>query len=138
MKNIVKAMGVFSGSLAAAVPLAKCPICAAAAAGVFGSLGIATLGFEPWFLPLLSVLLSIGLWGFFKTARHHRKWQWFLLAVLGSALVIGGRIWEVVYLLWLGTVVLVVAYVFDLRAKRHAKVTATDIVCERNECNKQA
>jgi hypothetical protein len=120
MKNIVKAMGLFSGSLAAAVPLAKCPICAAAAAGVFGSLGIATLGFEPWFLPLLSVLLIIGLWGFFQTARHHGKWQWFLLAVLGSALVVGGRISELAYLLWSGTIVLIAAYVFDLRAKRQA------------------
>jgi len=61
---------------------------------VLTSLGVATIGIEPWFVPVLAILLLIGLWGFFQTSQQHGKWQWFCLAAAASAMVLGGRLAE--------------------------------------------
>lgn len=84
------------------------------------SFGIATIGIEPWFVPVVAVLLVIGLWGFWRSARAHGKWLWFLLAIAGAGMTLGGRLLEVSPLLWIGTIMLVIAYTLDLRAKRNA------------------
>lgn len=118
---MLKSVGIFSTGLATVVPIAKCPVCAAAATGVFGTLGIATIGIEPWFVPVVAVLLLIGLWGFWQSARVHGKWPWFLLAVVGSALVLGGRLAGSQYFLWPGTLALFAAYVLDVVAKRRVR-----------------
>lgn len=82
------------------------------------SLGVATIGIEPWFVPVLAILLLIGLWGFFQTSRQHGKWQWFCLAAVASAMVLGGRLVELPLLVWSGTFGLVVVFLVDLGAKR--------------------
>lgn len=82
------------------------------------SLGVATIGIEPWFVPVLAILLLIGLWGFFQTSQQHGKWQWFCLAAAASAMVLGGRLAELPFLVWSGGFVLVVVYLFDLGAKQ--------------------
>lgn len=93
-------------------------MCAAAAGGVLTSLGIATIGIEPWFVPVVAILLVIGLWGFWQSARAHGKWRWFLLAIAGAAMTLGGRLLELAPVLWIGTILLVIAYTLDLRDKR--------------------
>lgn len=117
---MLKSVGIFSTGLATVVPIAKCPVCAAAATGVFGTLGIATIGIEPWFVPAVVVLLLIGLWGFWQSARMHGQWLWFVLSMAGSGLIISGRLAELSYLLWSGTALLLAAYLLDMRAKRRA------------------
>jgi len=79
---------------------------------------VATIGIEPWFVPVLAILLLIGLWGFFQTSQQHGKWQWFCLAAAASTMVLGGRLAELPFLVWSGGFVLVVVYLFDLGAKR--------------------
>lgn len=69
-------------------------------------------------MPALAILLLIGLWGFFQTSRQHGKWQWFYLAAAASALVLGGRLVELPFLVWSGAFTLLVVYLFDLSAKR--------------------
>lgn len=120
MKNLFQGTSIAGAVLAALVPFAKCPVCAAAAAGVLGSLGIAGLGLNPWFVPVLGLFLALGLWGFVQSARAHGSWLPLSVATMGSAGVLVSRLLEQPSFLWLGGLALLGAFCLDLRAKRRA------------------
>lgn len=88
-------------------------MCAAAAGSVLTSLGIATIGIEPWFLPVVAMLLLIGLWGFWQSARVHGKIWPFFIAIVSSGAVIAGRMFELPIISWGATAALSAAYASD-------------------------
>jgi hypothetical protein len=93
-------------------------VCAAAAGGVLTSFGIATIGIEPWFVPVLVILLLVGLWGFWQSARNHRKIWPFVIAAISSSAVVAGRLFEIPLVLWGAAAGISVAYAFDWRLKK--------------------
>lgn len=120
MKAFLKSAGLFSSTLAALVPIAKCPVCAAAAGGVLTSFGIAAIGIEPWFMPVVAVLLIIGLWGFWQSKKVHGRIWPFIGAIISSVTVIVGRLLEMPVILWGGTGALAAVYLCDWWIKRRA------------------
>jgi hypothetical protein len=95
-------------------------VCAAAAGGVLTSFGVATIGIEPWFVPVVAVLLLIGLWGFWQSAQMHRKIWPFLIAIVSSGAVVTGRMFEIPVVLWGATAALSAAYISDWLIKKSA------------------
>lgn len=96
-------------------------MCAAAAGGVLASFGIATIGIEPWFVPVVAVLLLIGLWGFWQSSRVHGTIWPFLIAIVSSGAVVAGRMLEMPIILWGATAALSAAYVSDWLIKNKAQ-----------------
>ena len=83
------------------------------------SIEISTIGIEPWFIPLVATLLSIGLWGFWKSAKSHGKSWTFFAALVSSAIVVCGRWFGVPTILWSGTGALAMVYFCDLWIKKN-------------------
>lgn len=82
------------------------------------SFGIATIGIEPWFVPAVAVLLLIGLWGFWQSARTHRQMWPFWIAIVSSGAVLAGRMLEIPGVLWAASAALLAAYVSDWLIKK--------------------
>jgi hypothetical protein len=89
---------------------------------VLASFGIATIGIEPWFIPILVIFLFIGLWGFWQSARTHGAIWTFVVAIVSSAAVVVGRWFEFPVVMWGGTVALMAAYVSDWMIKKKASI----------------
>lgn len=88
---------------------------------MLASFGIATIGIEPWFIPILVVFLLIGLWGFWQSARAHGTIWPFVVAIVSSGAVVAGRLLEFPVVMWGGTAALMAAYVSDwIIKKKHA------------------
>lgn len=82
------------------------------------SLEIATIGIEPWFVPVVAVLLLIGLWGFWQSSRVHGMIWPFVVATISSATVVAARFAEMPLVLWGATAALSLAYVSDWLIKK--------------------
>ncbi|MBI5466825.1 MAG: MerC domain-containing protein [Candidatus Kerfeldbacteria bacterium] len=80
--------GVFSGIL----PVAACPACWPAYAGVLSSLGISVLGFGTGHFVLAGILLAIamGMLVYDWKRHHNRPWP-LMLGLLGCAFVVASN-----------------------------------------------
>ena len=101
------------------LPSATCPLCLAAYAGVFSLFGLGFLFNDRVQRPLIPVFLAITIVSMFWTARHHRKPGPILAALLGSVVIIAGRIvWMLPWAVYPGVVCVFVAAIWNLLLKR--------------------
>ena len=94
------------------------------------SLGIASIGIEPWFLPVVSILLTLGLWGFWKSSKIHNKRWPFLVATVSSIAVIAGRIAGMPSVLWIATATLTISYMGDSIHKKRTIENHSSLVTD--------
>lgn len=89
MKRLLAGVaGVFGGIL----PVAACPACWPAYAGVLSSLGISFLGFRTGHFVLVGTLLATAMGMFaYDWQRHHRRFGPLLLGLIGCAFVIASN-----------------------------------------------
>lgn len=88
MKPVKTLPSVLLSVLVAFFP--KCPMCWAVYMSMLGSLGLSGLGYPPWLLPLLLVLMLLHLLLLFKKARKE-GYRPFLLSLTGTALLLSAR-----------------------------------------------
>lgn len=78
----------------AALSKFTCPLCVAAYAGVLSSLGLGVVTTAGGLTALTAVLLSLNLLSLGWSARRHRQLGPLVLALVGSILVVGARVWS--------------------------------------------
>ncbi len=115
----VRSLVLLPGALLPLLPSATCPACIAAYAGVLSSLGLGFMVNERVLAPLIEVFLAAGLVSVAWSTRGHRRPGPLIVAVLGSAAVVAGRlVWSVPALLYGGVALLIGASLWNLRLKR--------------------
>lgn len=130
-RNALQWLSSTGGVLALLAPKGLCPICVAASGGVLSSIGLGFLavhGVIRWLLPLA---LSLGLLGLLLASRAHHRWWTFGLGVVGSALLYGGWLVSLPFILYSGMVLLLAASALNLWSQRHPRVTLVRIGTER-------
>lgn len=112
-KQIAPVASVFS-SLFAIV----CPLCIPALGALLASIG---LGFALKLEVLKGILilfLAVAVISLGWSLRVHKQWKIFFLGLIGALLIYTGRhIWFSIFLMWIGTVVLIGASLWNLWAK---------------------
>jgi hypothetical protein len=94
-RGMLHALGAIPGAVAAVLPVATCPACFAAYAGVLSALGAGYLLREPVLAPLIVVLLALGIVSMAWSSRAHGRREPLLATIAGSAAIIAGRlIWN--------------------------------------------
>ena len=101
------------------LPSFSCPVCVAAYAGVLSSLGLGFLLTDRVQRPLIVAFLVVAVASVGWAARQYKRIGPFVLALVGSAAIIAGRVvWSVTPILYVGVVCLVAGTVWNLILKR--------------------
>ncbi len=111
------------GSVPAAVlpllPSFTCPACIAAYAGVLSAMGLGFILSEAVLGPLVLAFLVLSIATVVWSSRSHGRWGPLRVTVLGSALVVLGRlIWDLPLVLYAGVASLLAATLWNLWLKR--------------------
>lgn len=129
-----RSLALLPGGLLALLPAAKCPVCIAAYASVFSSVGLGFLHDDRVLTPLIAALLGIGLFGVAWSARSHRHLGPLVVTVLGSAAVVAGRlVWSLPVVLYGGVVLLVGASLWNVWLKRPRPEPLVQLRLERKK-----
>ncbi|MGN6418478.1 MAG: hypothetical protein ACTHMC_13370 [Pseudobacter sp.] len=70
----------------------KCPFCWAAYMSAFGVLGVDSIPYRSWYLPVSIGLLLVNILAVYFTGKRH-QYKPLLLTIAGALLIIGNRIW---------------------------------------------
>ena len=106
------ALSLVLGLLIALTP--KCPFCWAAYMSVFSSLGLGTVSYQPWFLPLMIILLVLNVGILFYQALKKKNFGPFGLSLLGMSLILVGKLsLNSDVLMWSGLILLLGASVWN-------------------------
>ena len=114
-------LSALPAALLALLPSATCPLCAAAYVGVFSAMGLGYLLTERILGPLIAVFLLVALITVGWFTRRHRRPGPLLLTVAGTLAVAAGRlVLDVPLLVYSGAILLLVASLWNLFARRRA------------------
>lgn len=113
-----KLLSTVATALAVFGPIGRCPACLSATTGFAAAVGLGVLASRPWFLPLITGFLLVGIAGSIRSARASRKWQGTYATILGAILLVGGRILARTTVLWIGAALLTAGWLVDLYWKR--------------------
>jgi len=110
------------------LPSFTCPFCIAAYAGTLSALGLGFLLNESVLAPLIAVFLVVGIASIAWTSRSHRRIGPLAGAIVGSALVVVGRlIWDLPIVLYAGVGLLVLSSLWNLWLKRPRRARLVQI-----------
>ena len=70
----------------------KCPFCWAAYMSAFGIVGVDSIPYRSWYLPVSIGLLLVNILAVYYTGKRH-QYKPLLLTVAGALLIIGNRLW---------------------------------------------
>lgn len=73
--------------------LPKCPFCWAAYMSLFSTLGIGTIPYQPWLLPVMVALLFINLGVLLYSAPHRNGYLPFYLSLAGALVIVICKFW---------------------------------------------
>jgi copper chaperone len=115
----IRSLAVLPGALLPLLPSATCPMCLAAYAGVLSAVGLGFLFNERVLGPLIVVFLTIGIFSVAWSTRSHRRLGPLVVTVVGSGVVVAGRlVWNIPMALYTGVGLLVGASLWNLWLKR--------------------
>ena len=134
-KDVSRWLSSVAGVLAVAIPKGLCPICVAASGGVLASLGLGFLLVENNVRWILGATLTVGVVGFFFSARRHRRWWTLAVGVLAAMTTMTGRLLLSNPVLYGGMVLLVGAMAADLWARRHPWMALVQLRLKREVRN---
>lgn len=101
------------------LPSFSCPVCIAAYAGLFSSLGLGFLLTDRVQRPLIVAFLIVSVVSVGWAAKRYKRVGPFLLVLLGSVAIVAGRLaWSVEPALYGGVLCLVAGAVWNLILKR--------------------
>lgn len=91
----------------------KCPFCWAAYMSMFSFLGLNTISYQPWLLPLFIVLFFANLVSLYFNRKHH-GYKLLLLSLAGALLIVMNRLyWNVPVIVYCGAALLVTASLWN-------------------------
>lgn len=96
-----------------------CPVCIGAFAGLLSAVGLGFLSRKRVLAPLIALFLAINIASVAWSSRSHRRFAPPILALLGAAAVVAGRlVWHIHLLMYSGVALLLGASLFNLWLKR--------------------
>ncbi len=111
----LQTLASFPAAVLPLLPGFSCPACVAAYAGVLSALGVGFLVTERVLLPLIAVSLLFGVASIAWTIRAHGRKSPLVLAIVGAALIAGGRlVWSVPAAVYVGAAAFIVAAGWNL------------------------
>jgi|GEM_PF-1315487 len=91
----------------------KCPFCWAAYMSALSSLGLSTIPYRPWMLPLLIGLFFANMVSLYYTRGRH-GYKLLLISLAGAVLIVGNRLyWNMSALLYAGAALLAIASLWN-------------------------
>lgn len=91
----------------------KCPFCWAAYMSIFSFLGLNTIEYQPWLLPVFIVLFFANLVSLYFTRKRH-GYKLLLLSLTGAALIVLNRLyWNVPIMVYCGAALLIIASLWN-------------------------
>lgn len=115
----VRSLALVPGAVLPLLPSATCPLCLAAYGGILSALGLGFLVNKRVLDPLIIVFLAVGILSMAFSMRSHRHSGPLLLAIIGTAAVVAGRlIWNVPTALYIGIGLFAGASIWNLWLKR--------------------
>jgi hypothetical protein len=118
-KDVSRWFSSVGAVLAVLIPKGLCPICVAASGGMLASLGLGFLVVENNVRWILGITLTVGLVGFFLSARRHRRWWTLAVGIVAAMTTMIGRLLLSNPVLYGGMVLLAGAMAADFWARRH-------------------
>ncbi len=98
----------------------KCPFCWAAYMSMFSFLGINTISYQPWLLPVFIVLFFANLVSLYLSRNQH-GYKLLLLSLAGALLIVLNRLyWNMPVLMYWGAGLLLIASLWNSLSKRMA------------------
>lgn len=98
----------------------KCPFCWAAYMSIFSFLGLNTISYKPWLLPVFIVLFFANLVSLYFTRKQH-GYKLLLLSLAGALLIVLNRLyWNVPAIVYCGAALLVTASLWNSLSTRMA------------------
>ncbi len=118
-RHVLQSLALVPAVVLAALPHVTCPACWPAYAALLSALGLGFLSVNRVLDPLMAGALLAGIASIAWSSRSHRHWGPLWLTLVGSAGVAAGRlVWSDAPVLYGGTLLLVVAALWNLRLKR--------------------
>lgn len=115
----IHSLALLPGALLAVLPSATCPACIAAYAGVLSAVGLGFLFNDKVLDPLIAGFLAVGILSVAWSTRSHHCTGPFWITLVGSGLVVAGRlVWIIPPALYAGVGLLIAASVWNLWLKR--------------------
>jgi mercuric ion transport protein len=91
----------------------KCPFCWAAYMSMFSFLGLNTIKYQPWLLPVFIVLFFANIVSLYLTRKRH-GYKLLLLSLAGATLIVLNRLyWNVPVVVYCGAALLIVASLWN-------------------------
>lgn len=129
--GMVRALGAIPGAVAAVLPVATCPACFAAYAGLLSALGAGYLLREQILAPLLVVLLVLGMVSVAWSSRSHGRREPLFATIAGSTAIVAGRlIWSTPLLLYGGVSIVLGASLWNVWLGRQGPAPLLQISSE--------
>lgn len=98
----------------------KCPFCWAAYMSIFSFLGLNTIKYQPWLLPVFIVLFFANLLSLYLTRKRH-GYKLLLLSLAGATLIVLNRLyWNMPVVVYCGASLLVIASLWNSLSGRMA------------------
>lgn len=127
-KGWIRSLALIPGAALPLLPSATCPLCLAAYGGILSALGLGFLANKRVLDPLIVVFLAVGIFSMAFSMRSHRHSGPLLLAIIGAAAVVAGRlIWNAPAALYIGVGLFAGASVWNLWLKRARVVPLVQI-----------
>lgn len=96
----------------------KCPFCWAAYMSMFSFLGLNTIKYQPWLLPVFIVLFFANIVSLYLTRKRH-GYKLLLLSLAGATLIVLNRLyWNMPVVVYCGAALLVVASLWNSLSSR--------------------
>ena len=112
-KKIAPVTSVLSSALAV-----FCPLCIPALAAILGAVGLGFALRVEVLRNVLIVLLLVSILSLSYSVWFHKQWRVFVLGLAGAGMVYVGRyIWFSMWLMGIGSMILIIASIWNLRAK---------------------
>lgn len=91
----------------------KCPFCWAAYMSMFSFLGLNTIAYQPWLLPVFIVLFFANLVSLYYNRKRH-GYKLLLLSLAGASLIVLNRLyWNIPVMVWCGAALLMLASLWN-------------------------
>jgi len=133
-KNWIRSLAVVPGALLSLVPSATCPACLTAYAGVLSAVGLGFLLNERVLAPLIVLFLAVGIASVAWSTRSHRNPGPLVATILGSAVVMMGRVVGHVHtLLYAGVMILIAASLWNVWLKKRESQELIQIARVQNQ-----
>ncbi|TAM83679.1 MAG: MerC domain-containing protein [Acidobacteria bacterium] len=128
-KDWLRSLAVIPAAFFSLLPSATCPACLTAYAGLLSAIGLGFLFNKRVLAPLIGIFLAIGIISVAWSMRTHRRLGLLVMTVVGSAIVVAGRlVWNIPAVLYAGVALLVGASVWNLWLKRPRPESLVQIV----------